>query len=52
MAGLSEPPVLVELDESWAQRDLQICVRKGAVLTGFAAALVAHLHQGAGAATA
>ena len=52
VAGLSEPPVLVELDEPWAQRDLQICVRKGAVLTGFAAALVAHLRQGAGTATA
>ena len=34
VAGLSEPPVLVELDEPWAQRDLQICVRKGSVLTG------------------
>jgi len=52
VAGLSEPPVLVELDEPWAQRDLQICVRKGTVLTGFAAALVAHLRQGGGAAAA
>ncbi len=52
VAGLSEPPVLVELDEPWAQRDLQICVRKGSVLTGFAAALVAHLRQGAGPTTA
>lgn len=52
VAVLSEPPVLVELDEPWAQRDLQICVRKGSVLTGFAAALVAHLRQGAGPTTA
>ncbi len=28
VAGLSEPPVLVDLDEPWAQRDLRICVRK------------------------
>jgi len=47
LAGLGEPPVLVAMDEPWAQRDLQICVRKGAVLSGFAAALVAHLrHSG------
>lgn len=43
LAGLSEPPVAVAMDEHWAQRDLQICVRKGAALSGFAAALVAHL---------
>lgn len=45
LAGLSEPPVVVAMDEPWAQRDLQICVRKGAVLSGFAAALVAHLRR-------
>lgn len=39
-AALSEPPVIVELDEAWAQRDLQVCVRKRARLSGFAAALV------------
>lgn len=39
-AGLREPPVVVALDETWAQRDLQVCVRQGAELSGFAAALV------------
>nr|WP_304529306.1 LysR substrate-binding domain-containing protein [Acidovorax sp. HMWF029] len=48
VAGLSEPPVLVDLDEPWAQRDLRICVRKGAVLSDFAVALVAHLRPGDG----
>ncbi|WP_300214292.1 hypothetical protein [Acidovorax sp.] len=52
VAGLSEPPVLVDLDEPWAQRDLRICVRKGAVLSGRAVALVvalvAHLRPGDG----
>ncbi|MBI2307268.1 MAG: LysR family transcriptional regulator [Rhodocyclales bacterium] len=38
--GLREPPTVVELDEPWAQRDLQVCVRKRAALSGFAAALV------------
>jgi len=42
-AGLAEPPVVLEMNEPWAQRDLQICTRKGALLSGFAAALVAHL---------
>ena len=42
-AGLSEPPVVVALDEAWAQRDLQVCVRKGVELSGFASALVEHL---------
>lgn len=37
---LSEPPTIVELDESWAQRDLQICIRRRAALSGFAALLV------------
>ncbi|MES2610515.1 MAG: LysR substrate-binding domain-containing protein [Pseudomonadota bacterium] len=45
MAGLVDPPVVVEMDEPWAQRDLQICVRKGAEPSGFAAALVAHLRR-------
>lgn len=44
-AGLREPPVVVEMDEAWAQRDLQVCVRQGAVLSGFAAALVDKLRQ-------
>lgn len=44
-AGLREPPVVVEMDEPWAQRDLQICVRKGGVLSGFAAALVDSLQR-------
>lgn len=38
--GLREPPTIVELDEAWAQRDLQVCVRQRAALSGFAAALV------------
>ncbi len=38
--GLREPPTVVELDEAWAQRDLQVCVRQRATLSGFAAALV------------
>jgi DNA-binding transcriptional LysR family regulator len=42
-AGLSEPPVVVALDEAWAQRDLQVCVRQGVELSGFASALVQHL---------
>lgn len=41
--GLAEPPAIVELDETWAQRDLMICMRQRAMLSGFAAALVAHL---------
>jgi DNA-binding transcriptional LysR family regulator len=44
-AGLREPPVVVEMDEAWAQRDLQVCVRQGGVLSGFAAALVENLQQ-------
>jgi DNA-binding transcriptional LysR family regulator len=43
LAALADPPVVVEMDEPWAQRDLQICVRKGAELSGFAAALLEHL---------
>jgi DNA-binding transcriptional LysR family regulator len=38
--GLREPPTIVELDEPWAQRDLQVCVKKRTTLSGFAAALV------------
>jgi hypothetical protein len=33
------------MDEAWAQRDLQVCVRQGGVLSGFAAALVEKLQQ-------
>ena len=43
--GMREPPVVVEMDEPWAQRDLQVCVRQGVVLSGFAAALVDSLRQ-------
>lgn len=50
-SALREPPVTVELDESWAQRDLQIAVRKGATLSGFAAALVDSLSEGSQADT-
>jgi DNA-binding transcriptional LysR family regulator len=38
--GMREPPVVVALDEPWAQRDLQVCVKNRAALSGFAAALV------------
>jgi len=44
-SGMREAPALVEIDEPWAQRDLQVCVRQGAVLSGFATALVASLRQ-------
>jgi DNA-binding transcriptional LysR family regulator len=44
-AGLREAPVVVEMDEAWAQRDLQVCVRQGGMLSGFAAALVEKLQQ-------
>ena len=44
-----DPPVVVDMDEPWAQRDLQICTRRGAMLSGFAAALVESLRaSGAG----
>lgn len=44
-AGLREPPVVVALNEVWAQRDLQVCIRHGAELSGFAAALVHKLRR-------
>lgn len=40
-------PVAIALDEPWAQRDLQVCVRKGAELSGFASALLAWLQRAA-----
>ena len=46
-AALREPPVTVELDEPWAQRDLQIGVKKRSALSGFAAALVDALRDDA-----
>lgn len=46
--GLREPPTVVELDETWAQRDLQVCVKKQEKLSGFAAALVESLTARAG----
>lgn len=46
LAGVGDlPVVVVEMDEPWAQRDLQICVRKGIELSGFASALVGHLRR-------
>ncbi|MBK7355024.1 MAG: LysR family transcriptional regulator [Propionivibrio sp.] len=48
-AALPEPPVVVELDETWAQRDLQICVKQQTKLSGFAAALVDSLKSKADA---
>ncbi len=45
VTALREPPVVVELDEPWAQRDLQICVKERAALSGFAAALVDRLSE-------
>lgn len=47
-AGLREPPTVIDLNESWAQRDLQVCVRQRAGLSGFAAALVDSLTRCAG----
>lgn len=42
--GASRAPLaVIELDEPWAQRDLQVCVRKRELLSGFAADLVACL---------
>lgn len=38
---------VIELDETWAQRDLQVCVRDATRLSGFALALVRHLTEGA-----
>ena len=38
--GTYEAPTVIELSEPWAQRDLQICVRKRELLSGFAQALV------------
>lgn len=48
-AALPEPPVVVELDETWAQRDLQICVKQQTKLSGFAATLVDSLKSKADA---
>ncbi len=41
--ALPEPPVIVELDEAWAQCNLQVCIKRRAGLSGFAAALVDNL---------
>ena len=46
--GLIAPPATIELDEAWAQRDLQICVRQRSNLSGFAALLVKALTSGIG----
>ena len=46
-AGAAHAPlVVVELEEPWAQRDLQVCVRKRESLSPFAAELVASLTEG------
>lgn len=42
------PLAMVELEEAWARRDLKVCVRKAASLSGFAADLVACLSGEAG----
>jgi DNA-binding transcriptional LysR family regulator len=47
-ADRERPPRVLELSEPWAQRDLQICVRSRAALSGFAAALVDALARSAG----
>lgn len=39
-SGNSAAPSVIELAEAWAQRDLQVCVRKRELLSGFAQALV------------
>jgi len=44
-SGMRESPALVEIDEPWAQRDLQICVRREAMLSGFALSLVDSLRH-------
>jgi DNA-binding transcriptional LysR family regulator len=44
-ADPARPPRVLELSEAWAQRDLQICVRRREQLSGFAAALVETLAQ-------
>ena len=46
--GLIAPPATIELDEAWAQRDLQICVRQRSNLSGFAALLVKALTSSVG----
>jgi DNA-binding transcriptional LysR family regulator len=38
--GLREPPVVVEINEPWARRELRICVRDRKALSGFAEKLV------------
>ncbi|CAN7156839.1 LysR family transcriptional regulator [Pseudomonas sp. LjRoot71] len=38
--ALRMPLAVVELEETWAQRDLKVCVRKRELLSGFAAELV------------
>lgn len=44
----SAPFAVVELRDAWAQRDLQLCVRRRAALAPAAAALFDHLAQSAG----
>lgn len=42
-ASARQPLAVIELQEPWARRDLQVCVRKRALLSRFAADLVACL---------
>lgn len=46
-ADRERPPTVLELSEPWARRDLQICVRNRASLSGFAVALVDALAKSA-----
>ncbi|WP_068826539.1 LysR substrate-binding domain-containing protein [Pseudomonas sp. BMS12] len=46
MSASRVPLAVIELDESWAQRDLKVCVRKRELLSGFAADLVGCLVGG------
>ncbi|HJW02900.1 MAG TPA: LysR family transcriptional regulator [Azospira sp.] len=47
-ADPARPPRVLELSEAWAQRDLQICVRRREQLSGFASSLVDALAQSSG----
>ena len=41
--GAAPTPVIVEIDDDWAERDLQLCVRTDRALSPAAGALLAHL---------
>ncbi len=42
---MPDAPALVEIEESWAERDLQLCIREDNALHGMAATLFQHLAQ-------